>query len=55
VVLDVSDCEAALRNGTPAVFLGADLTETARLAGTLPYELLTGLSARPARVYEGAL
>ncbi|MGY6626951.1 MAG: alanine racemase [Oceanicaulis sp.] len=55
VVLDVSDCEAEARAGAPAVFLGADLTETARLAGTLPYELLTGLSARPARVYEGAL
>ncbi|MCH8490281.1 MAG: alanine racemase [Oceanicaulis sp.] len=55
VVLDVTDCEAELRAGAPAVFLGADLTETARLADTLPYELLTGLSARPARVYEGAL
>jgi alanine racemase len=55
VVLDVSDCEAEARAGAPAVFLGADLTETARLADTLPYELLTGLSARPARVYEGSL
>lgn len=55
VVLDVSACEAELRAGAPAVFLGADLTETARLAGTLPYELLTGLSQRPSRVYEGAL
>ncbi len=55
VVLDVTHCEAELRAGAPAVFLGADLTETARLAGTLPYELLTGLSQRPSRVYEGAL
>lgn len=54
VVLDVSDCEADVRAGAPAVFLGADLAETAILAGTLPYELLTGLTRRPARVYEGA-
>ncbi|KAA5805024.1 alanine racemase [Alkalicaulis satelles] len=54
VVLDVSDCEAEARAGAPAVFLGEDLTETAKLAGALPYELLTGLGLRPARVYEGA-
>ncbi|MCC5995409.1 MAG: alanine racemase [Oceanicaulis sp.] len=54
VVLDVTGCEAKARAGAPAVFLGADLTGTARDADTLPYELLTGLSQRPARLYEGA-
>ena len=55
-VLDVSDpkAEAAARAGAPAIFLGADLARQARAAGTLPYELLTGLSRRAARVYEGA-
>lgn len=53
-VLDVTDCETAVREGAPAIFLGEDLDEIAATAGTLPYEILTGLGRRAARVYEGA-
>ncbi|MEQ8404305.1 MAG: alanine racemase [Oceanicaulis sp.] len=52
-VLDVTDCEAAVRAGAPAVFLGPDLETVATAARTLPYEILTGLGRRAARVYEG--
>lgn len=53
-VLDVTDCETAVRDGAPAVFLGEDLDVVADTAATLPYEILTGLGRRAARVYEGA-
>lgn len=53
-VLDVTDCEDEVRAGAPAAFLGADLDAMAQIAGTLPYEILTGLGRRAARVYEGA-
>lgn len=52
-VLDVTDCESEIRAGAPAAFLGADLDAMAQIAGTLPYEILTGLGRRAARVYEG--
>jgi alanine racemase len=53
-VLDVTDCEDEVRAGAPAAFLGGDLDAMAQIAGTLPYEILTGLGRRAARVYEGA-
>ncbi|MFW5661586.1 MAG: alanine racemase [Oceanicaulis sp.] len=52
-VLDVTDCEDPVRQGAPATFLGADLDAVATTARTLPYEILTGLGRRAARVYEG--
>ncbi|MGJ3233189.1 MAG: alanine racemase [Oceanicaulis sp.] len=52
-VLDVTDCESEVRAGAPACFLGEDLDSVARAAGTLPYEILTGLGRRAARAYEG--
>ncbi len=53
-VIDVTDCAEAARAGAPARFYGADLTELAEIAGTLPYELLTGVGPRVARSYGGA-
>lgn len=53
-VIDVTDCAEAARAGAPARFYGADLTELAQIAGTLPYELLTGVGPRVARSYGGA-
>lgn len=52
-VLDVTECEDAVRDGAPATFLASDLDEVAMTADTLPYEILTGLGRRAARVYEG--
>jgi len=53
-VIDVTDCAASARKGASARFFGADLSALAGLAGTLPYELLTGIGPRVARSY-GAL
>lgn len=50
--LDVSGIED-LSPGDPVVFLGHDLNEIARDAGTIGYELLTRLGSRLTRVYEG--
>lgn len=52
-VIDVTECEAPARAGVPALFFGADLSDLAGLAGTLPYELLTGIGPRVARNYGG--
>lgn len=53
-VIDVTDCEAAVRAGAPAHFFGADLDDLAVMAGTVPYEILTGIGSRAARTYGGA-
>jgi alanine racemase len=53
-VLDITDCESAVRDGAPAAFLGEDLDVVAQIADTLPYEILTGLGRRAARIYEDA-
>lgn len=52
-VLDVTECKDAVREGAPATFLAGDLDEVAMTADTLPYEILTGLGRRAARIYEG--
>lgn len=52
-VIDVSDCEAEAREAGAAHFFGADLHDLAALAGTLPYELLTGIGPRVSRSYGG--
>ena len=49
-VLDVTEAGDAARIGEPAVFLGEDLDALAVTAGTLPYELLTGIGGRVERV-----
>lgn len=43
VVLDVTNADDAARAGAEAEFLGQDLDALAIAAGTLPYELLTGI------------
>ena len=53
-VIDVTDCAAAVRGGAQAHFFGEDLCALASLAGTLPYEILTGIGSRAARTYGGA-
>ena len=53
-VIDVTECEPSARAGAPARFFGADLSDLARLAQTLPYELLTGIGPRVSRSYGGA-
>jgi len=50
VVLDVTDAEDAARAGATADFFGPDLDALAIEAGTLPYELLTGIGPGVARV-----
>ncbi len=49
-VLDVTDAENAARAGEAAVLFGEDLDAMATAAGTLPYELLTGIGGRVERV-----
>jgi alanine racemase len=54
IILDVTEVpESALRRGDPVVFLGDDLTvdEVGGRAGTIGYEVLTGLGSRYARTY----
>jgi alanine racemase len=43
----------AVREGDSAVVFGPELpiTELAKLAGTIPYEIMTGISQRVKRVY----
>jgi len=53
-VIDVTALKAEIAAGAVPEFFGRDLYATAALDGTLPYEILTGLSARAERVYEGA-
>lgn len=52
--IDVTGLEARARPGAVVSFLGEDLDAAANAAGTIPYELLTRLGRRFARVYEGA-
>ncbi len=52
-VIDVSDCEAEARKAGAAHFFGADLHDLARMAGTLPYDFLTGVGPRVSRSYGG--
>ena len=53
-VIDVSDCETEARETGAAHFFGADLHDLARTAGTLPYELLTGVGPRVPRSHGAA-
>jgi alanine racemase len=59
VVVDVSAVPNAAY-GDPAVLIGADGTEEitaeelARRAGTIPYDILTGIGPRVVREYRGA-
>lgn len=52
-IVDVTDAPG-VKAGDEAVVLGADVTarEIAELCGTIPYEILCGISARVERVYE---
>ena len=49
-VLDVTPVKAAAQIGETVSFFGADLDALADAAGTLPYELLTGIGGRVERV-----
>lgn len=51
VALDVTGIEDCAQVGSPVKFFGADLGALAKLAGTLPYELLTGVGQRVSRVH----
>jgi alanine racemase len=56
IILDVTDLpEGAVNRGDPAILIGGDLTvdEVGRRAGTIGYEVLTGLGRRYARTYAG--
>jgi alanine racemase len=48
--IDVTDLKSSVRLGDPVVLWGPQLPveEIARLAGTIPYELLCGISQRVA-------
>ena len=52
-VVDVTDAPG-VKAGDEAVVLGAEVpaAEIAELCGTIPYEVLCGISARAARVYK---
>ena len=54
ITLDVSNVTTSLAPGTMVEFLGASahLEDQAKAAGTLGYELITGLSTRVQRLYE---
>jgi alanine racemase len=57
ITLDVSAVpEAEVRRGDTVTLIGGSLTvdEVGRRAGTIGYEILTGLGARYARTYRGA-
>lgn len=57
ITVDVTDIPSALlARGTYAELLGDHVTldELARLAGTIPYEILTRLGTRYARIYSGS-
>jgi alanine racemase len=56
VVVDVTEVpEGAVRRGDPVTLVGGELTldEVGRRAGTIGYEILTGLGRRYARRYVG--
>jgi alanine racemase len=56
IIVDVTGVPAgSVRRGDPATLIGNDLDvdEVGRRAGTIGYEILTGLGARYARTYRG--
>ena len=54
ITLDVSNVTTSLAPGIMVEFLGASahLEDQAKAAGSLGYELITGLSTRVQRLYE---
>jgi alanine racemase len=56
IILDVTEAGQAAIRGAPAVLIGdgIEVDEVGRRAGTIGYEVLTGLGARYARHYIGA-
>ncbi|TGY89719.1 alanine racemase [Marinicauda algicola] len=52
--IDVTDLQTPLRPGDRVRFLGHDLAQSARTAGTIGYELLVRLGSRLERVYVSA-
>ncbi len=56
IIVDVTELPAdSVRRGDPATLIGGELTvdQVGRRAGTIGYEILTGLGARYARTYRG--
>ena len=55
MMVDVTDCPVAVEKGTEVILLGDGLqaSELALWAGTIPYEILTGLSRRIERSFQG--
>jgi alanine racemase len=55
MMVDVTNCPAVVEKGTEVILLGNGLpaTELALWAGTIPYEILTGLSGRIDRSFQG--
>jgi len=56
MMVDVTDCPERVKEGDEAVLLGGDISadELAKRAGTIPYEILTGLSGRVPRKFQGS-
>jgi alanine racemase len=60
IMIDVTDLPETVRPGDEVVLLGGqggeqiDTRELARQAGTIPWEILTGISRRVARVYHSS-
>jgi alanine racemase len=55
MMVDVTDCPVVVEKGTEVILLGGGLlaSELALWAGTIPYEILTGLSGRIERSFQG--
>jgi alanine racemase len=55
MMVDVTDCATRVREGDEVVLLGKGISaeELARWGGTIPYEILTGLSGRVPRSFQG--
>jgi alanine racemase len=55
MMVDVTNCPAVVEKGTEVILLGNGLpaSELALWAGTIPYEILTGLSGRIDRSFQG--
>jgi len=56
MMVDVTDCPERVKEGDEAVLLGGEISasELAIRAGTIPYEILTGLSGRVPRRFQGS-
>ena len=56
MMVDVTDCAERVREGDEVVLLGDGISaqELAEWAGTIPYEILTGLSGRVPRTFQGS-